>query len=178
MLALARETRRAFAGQPVLHHQLAGQGQHEGDDGDRDRPADAVGGDDEGDAGLGAGLHVHRVVADSEARHHGEAPVGMNALLGEAMGKQDEGVEIGQLVGAQRIDGIEIGHLHARRLLQGREVEIREDGRAIGFPEIAREGDAKWRAHHFFPIFLGGQPWRSLPMASASALCSTHTSPE
>jgi hypothetical protein len=50
VLAPARESGRPFAGQAILDHQLAGEGQNEGHDRHRDRPADAVRRDHERDA--------------------------------------------------------------------------------------------------------------------------------
>ena len=131
----------------------------------------------------GAGVHVDRVVADAETRHDGKPAVGRNAVLREALGQQDERIEIGELLGSNRVHGLEIGDLDAGGSTKRLEIEIGEDGRAVGFEEIARQGDAIAGTHDFFPAFLlpaffGEQPSRNLLSASASASCSTQTSPE
>ena len=128
-----------------------------------------------GDAGLGAGRHVDIVVADAEARHHGEASVGMDALAREARHQQDQRVEVGDLVGAHRIGGIDVGDLDARRLAQRLHVEIREGRRAVRLLEIARQRDAELVGHGCHRFL---QPARSSATASVSAFCSTQTSPE
>ena len=76
------EAGRAFARQRVLDDQLTGERQHECDDRDRYRPADAVRRDDKRDACSGAGLHVDGVVPDAETRHDGKPAVGMECCLG------------------------------------------------------------------------------------------------
>jgi hypothetical protein len=63
----------AGAGQPVLDQELLRQGQDEGDDHGRDRPAHAVGRQGHQHAVRGAGRNVDRVVAHAEARHELEA---------------------------------------------------------------------------------------------------------
>ena len=178
MLAPPGKACRTLARQSVLDHQLAGERQHQRDDGHSHRPADAIRRDDEGDAGLGASLDIHGVVADAEAGHHGEPSIGMDALLREAMREEDQGVEIGELVRPDRVRGLEISEFHISRAAQRLEVEIGKDGGAVGFAEIARESDAIGRAHDFFPPRLVAQPARNLLIASARASCSTQTSPE
>ena len=79
-----------------------------------DGPAHAVGRDDQGDAGLRAGLDVDGVVADAEAGDDGEAAALRDARRVEAMGEQDQRVEILELFGAQRVVRFEERHLDAR----------------------------------------------------------------
>ena len=50
---------------------------------------------------LRAGVHVDRVVAHAETRHDGEPAVGRNAVLREALGQQNERIEIGELLGLE-----------------------------------------------------------------------------
>ena len=50
-----------------------------------------------------AGIDVDGVVADAEARDDGEPAALRHALRGEAMGEQDQRVEILELVGPDRI---------------------------------------------------------------------------
>ena len=183
MFASPGEAGRAFAGQRVLDHQLAGERQHERDDRDGNRPPHAVRRDHQRDAGSGAGVHVDRVVAHAETRHDGESTVGRNTVLREALGQQNERIEIGELLGSNRVHGLEIGELDAGGSTKGLEIEVGEDGRAVGFEEIARQGDAIAGTHDFFPAFLfpaffGEQPSRNFLSASASASCSTQMSPE
>ena len=146
-------------------------------------PAHAIGRDDQRDAGLGAGRHIHRVIADAEAGDHREPAIGVDALPPEACAQQDESVEIRQLLGLDGIGALEEDHLHAGRLAQRRQVEIRIDRRAVGLAEIAGKGDAEGPAH-FRAAFLAAAgfrrelPLRSAVMASARALCRTQTSPE
>lgn len=208
MVDAVRETVRPFACQPVLGHELAGERQHQRDDRDRDRTAHAVGRDGERDSGLRAGLGVDIVVADAEARDEAEAPVGMDALGREARHQQDERVDIRHLRRRDRAGPFQEQRLDAGRRAQRRQIEVREGRRAVGLPEIAREGHAEGSGadggahgpgpYRFFLARLTGagaagaaairvrraaparpsQASRSLPSASASALCSTQTSPE
>src|SRR5262245_56161370 len=98
----------------------------------------------------------------------------MDALGAEARDEQDEGVEIGDLVGADRVGCVEIGDLDIGRIAQRLDVEIREGRRPVRFLEIARERDAIGGGHGYFAF----APARSALKASASALCKTQTSPE
>ncbi len=70
------------------------------DDRDRDRAAHAVRRDDQRDARLGAGVDIDRVVADAEAGDDREPSALRHALRGEAMGEQDQRVEVLELLGA------------------------------------------------------------------------------
>ena len=54
------------------------------------------------DAGLGAGLHIDRIIADAEAGDDAEPAALRDALPPEAMGQQDQRVEILQLSRANR----------------------------------------------------------------------------
>ena len=103
-----------LARQPVLDHQLAGQRQHQRDDRDRDRPADAVRRDHQRDPGAGAGLDIDRVVADAEAGDDGEPSALRHALGGEAVGEQDQRVEVLELLGPDRARRFEERDLDAR----------------------------------------------------------------
>ena len=132
-----------LAGQPVLDHQLAGQRQHQRQHRGRDRPPDPVRGDDEGDPGPGAGLDVDGVVADAEAGHHREAAALRHALGREAVGEQDQRVEVLELLGAERARGLEERHLDAGRAAQRLEVEVGIGRRAVRLAEVARERHAK-----------------------------------
>ena len=178
VLAAAGEARGSFAGQAVLGHELAGQREHQGDDRHRHRTADAVGRDDEGDAGLGARLDVDGVVADTEARDDRKPAVRMDAGALEPRGEKDQGIKFRHLVDADRIARLEEFHLDAGCALQRGEVEIGIDGRAVRLAEVARKRDAKRGGHFLLLAFLGLQPARSRSIASASALCRTQTSPE
>ena len=178
MLAPAGEARRAFAGQRVLDYQLPGERQYEGDDRDGDRPPHTVGRYHHCDTSLGAGLDVDRVVADAETRHDGQSAVRRDAVRRETLDQENERIEINELLGADRVHGLKIAELHAGSLAQGFEIEIRKDRRALGFEEIAGQGDAIDRAHDFFLAFFGAQASRNLPSASASASCGTQMSPE
>ena len=108
----------------------------------------------------------------------------MDTVPCETVREEDERVVVLELFGLQRVTLLEIGELHPLSLTQGFEVEIRIDGRSVGFAKIAGKGDAEEAGHDAFPPFsffcfpAGAQPSRSLPTASASALCSTQTSPE
>ena len=53
-------------GQSILDQELAGEGEHERNDRHSHRAADTIGGDDDGDAGLRAGLDIYVIVANAE----------------------------------------------------------------------------------------------------------------
>ena len=182
MFASSCKTGRGFPRQPVLDDELAGQRQNERDDRNRDRSAHAVRRDDERDPRLRASLDVDRIVADAEAGDDSEPAIRVDAVLREAVRKKDQRVEIRKLVGLHRIARLEIGKLDIGRAAQRLEIEVGIDGRPIGLLEIAGQGDAKRGAHRLLPAFFGfsaaAQPSRSLSIASLSASCSTHTSPE
>ena len=55
----------------------------------------------QGDVGFRAGRDIDRVIADAEARDDAEPPAFRNALRREAVGQQDQRVEILKLVAAQ-----------------------------------------------------------------------------
>ncbi len=152
MLGTLVEPVGTFAGQAVLGHHLAGQREHEGHDGNRNRPAHAVRRDDQDDARLAAGLDIDIVVADAKARHHAEPAIGMNALPAEARTEKDQGVEIGELIGLDRIGRFEKLHLQPGGGAQRGEIEIRKRRRAIRFPEIARQCHAEGCGHGGPPI--------------------------
>ena len=63
---------------------------------------------------FGAGIDVDRVVADAEASDDGEPAAFRHAAGVEAMGQQDQRVEILELVGGQRIAGFQERHLDVR----------------------------------------------------------------
>ena len=173
----------ALARQAILDHQLSGEGKEERNDRYRHRPANAVRSNDESDAGVRASLDVDSVVADAKSRNDREPPVGMDAVLGETVRQKDERVKIGELLRSNGIAGLQIGELDPRSATKRFEIEVGVNGRAISLAEIARKGDAKRLAHAVFSVLprfalAGAHPSRSLPIASASASCSTHTSPE
>ena len=128
---------------------------------------------------LRAGLDVDGVVADAEARDDGEPAIGVDALRAKRCASRISASKSGELLGPHRIRRLEIGDLDAGRAAQRLEVEIGIDRRAIGLAEIAGEGDAKRRGHALSPCSSSARsPRASLPIASASASCSTQTSPE
>jgi hypothetical protein len=105
-----------------------------------DRPTHAVGGDDQRDAVVGAGLDVDAVVADAEAGHDPEPAVGRDARARELRHEEDQRVAAGEAFGwhdaVHRIDehGLDRGVVRERG-----EVEAGVGGAAVGLPEVAAQ---------------------------------------
>ena len=149
------EACRALACQPILHHELAGQREHQRDDGNRDRAAHPIGRDRHRDPRAGASVEVDRVVSDAEARDDREPRTRGNALCGETMREQYERVEILELVAAQRIGGFEKGDLDVLRRAQRPKIEIRVSRRAVSLAKVAGQSDAKHLGHRTSSASLG-----------------------
>ena len=98
MRAARREAGAALPRELVLHHQLAGEREDEGDNGDGDGTAHAIGRDGECDVSSRAGGNIHRVIANAEARDDREAAGLRHARRVEAVGQQDQRIEILELV--------------------------------------------------------------------------------
>jgi hypothetical protein len=117
--------------------------------------------------GVGASRDVDIVVADAEARHHREAPIGMDALAREARQQQDQGVEVGRA--GRRGSGLRRRY---RRLTPGacaagstsKSGKVGEPSAFLKSPTVRRGTCQPW--HHRFL-----QPARSSATASVSAFC-------
>ena len=77
-------------------------------DRDRDRPAHAIGRDHERDTGPRASLDIDRIVADAEPRHDGEPAAFRHAARVEAVGQEDQGIDLLELVGPEGIGVVQI----------------------------------------------------------------------
>ncbi len=141
------------AGDPVLDEQFLRQGQNEGQDDGRDRPAHAVGRDRQHDAGAGAGLDIDRVVADAEARDDLEPPVG--ARQGR---RADPRLEHDHPVIARRQVGRDLIELGRQDLPVDQRVGLEEIERgriehraAVGVEDIAGQRDFEPVGGHRVP---------------------------
>src|SRR5690606_4488381 len=101
-----------------------------------------------------------------------------HAFLAETVREQDEGIEVLEQLRLDRAARVDEGHLDAMSLAERLEIEVGIGRRTVGLLEVARERDAELPGHPRFLPAAGLQPARNLPIASARALWSTHTSPE
>jgi hypothetical protein len=73
----------------------------------------------------------------AEARNDGQPTAARHARRVEPVGKQDQRVEILQLLGAERIVGFQKRHLEFGSIPQRFEVEIRVSRSTVGLTEVS-----------------------------------------